>query len=396
MPTSKIISVRATPVTVPTKRPCAWSFGVSYGFTRTILELTSDDGRVGLGECEGSGAADLLSRRLGPKLIGLPAHDMAAAWRLCHMDLHDHGCLSDPGQVKAYAAIEMAMWDLLGKAAGKPVFELLGGAVRPRAEFGAYGYSFVLSPGGLAEEQVPEAMAAQAKQSVARSGARVFEFKVGRYSAATDVAAIRAVRKALGDAAVMGADANQALDFEGSRRLMRAAAEAGLGWFEEPVSTLGNMVRLYREFHVPISSHCTEMDTVRFYPEIAGIVGDVHVQGGIRGMMRSAAAFRAMGHQFWLRSSFELGISWAAMVHVGISCPDLTRASQSLVDYIEDDLVTGPAWLLEAGGVVPPHRPGLGVELDRDALERYAGFFRSHGELDHFGSDQDGISAPLA
>lgn len=381
---SKIVLVRVTPVSVPTKRACAWSFGVGFGFTRTILELSTDDGLVGLGECEGSAAGRLISERLGKKLIGLGPHDLGAVGKLCHRNLRDYGSLADPELGKAYAAIEMAMWDLLGKGTGKPVFQLLGGAVRPHAEFGAYGYTIHLPTSGLTEGDVPEAMARYAKESVARTGARIFEFKVGRYSAATDIETIRAVRSALGEEMVIGVDANQALDLDRARQIMRATASARLGWFEEPVCSLGDMARLYQEFQVPISSHCTQVDTMRWYREIEGIVGDLHGQGGIRGMMQAAAGFHAMGHRFWQRSCLELGISWAAMVHAGISCPDVNRASQSLIDYVEDDLITGPMWLVKDGGVVPPSRPGLGVELDREALNRYAELYRAQGEMTYF------------
>jgi glucarate dehydratase len=379
-----IVSVRATPVSVPTTRPCAWSLGVGFGFTRTILELGTDDGLVGLGECEGSAAAQLINARLGQKLLGLPAHDLAAVGRLCRIGFRDYGSLADPVIVLAYAAIEMAMWDRLGKATGQPVYRLLGGAVRPQAQFGAYGYTMHLPSSGLQERDVPAAMAAYAKQSVARTGARIFEFKVGRYSAATDIETIRAVREALGPEITIGVDANQALDLDRVRCILRGVATARLGWFEEPVASLVDMTRLNQEFRVPISSHCTEPDTVKWYPDVEGIVGDLHIQGGLRGMIRGAAMFRALGHQFWQRSSLELGISWAAMVHAGVACPDLTRPSQCLIDYVEDDLTTGPMWLLRDGGVVPGDLPGLGVELDREALERYAELYRTQGEMTYF------------
>ena len=68
---SKIVSIRATPVSVRTRRPCAWSLGVGFGFTRTILELVTSAGAVGLGECEGSAAARLLNERLGQKLLAV-------------------------------------------------------------------------------------------------------------------------------------------------------------------------------------------------------------------------------------------------------------------------------------------------------------------------------------
>ena len=150
------------------------------------------------------------------------------------------------------------------------------------------------------------------------------------------------------------------------------------------MASLADMTRLHGEFGVPISSHCTETDTMTFYPAVEGIVGDLHVQGGIHGMMRSAAAFRAMGRQFWQRSALELGVSWAAMVHAGISCPDLGRPSQSLIDYVEDDVTTGTMWLLEDGGVTPPDLPGLGVELDAQAMGRYAELHRQKGEMTYF------------
>jgi glucarate dehydratase len=72
------------------------------------------------------------------------------------------------------------------------------------------------------------------------------------------------------------------------------------------------------------------------------------------------------------------------MVHLGIACPDIDRPSQSLIDWVEDDLVTGPSWYVEDGGVTPPAAPGLGVELDREALGRYAEHYRKHGEYTYF------------
>ena len=214
---SKIVSVRATPVSVPTRRPCAWSFGAGFGFTRTILELVTEDGAVGLGECEGSAAARLINDSLGRKLLGMASCEVAPVARLCRMNFRDYGSLSDPVILKAYAAIEMAMLDLLGKAAGEPLYRVLGGARAPRAEFGAYGYTIHLATSGIGEKDVPQAMAAYAKESVARTGATVFEFKVGRYSIPTDIETIRAVRRALGDAIVLGVDANQALEIGDAR-----------------------------------------------------------------------------------------------------------------------------------------------------------------------------------
>jgi len=381
----KITSVRATPVSVPTTMACAWSLGVGFGVTRTVLELGTDEGPVGLGECGTSSVAALLGGKLGLQLIGLPVSDLAAAARICGYDSRHHGSISDPSLPKAYAAIEMAMLDLQGKAAGLPVFRLLGGAVRPKAEFGAYRYACHRETSGLAEKDVPAASAAAAAQAVAATGAGIYEFKIGRYSVDTDIESIRAVRAALGPDRVLGVDANQALTIDETRRLLRGLVGVRLDWFEEPVASLKEMTRLHGEFpHVALSGHCTDPEKMEFYPAIEGVVGDLHIQGGLRGLARSAAIFHALGHQFWQRSCLELGISWAAMVHVGMACPEISRGSQSLIDHMEDDLILGPPWLLSQGGVAAPEKPGLGVELDRAALDRYAETFRRQGEMTFF------------
>ena len=353
--------------------------------TRTILDLGTDAGLVGLGECGVSSAAGLFNGKLGRQMLGMPVDDPAAFARLCRVDNRNHGSIGDATLLKAFAAIELALLDLQGKAAGVPVFKLLGGAVRPRAEFGAYAYACHLETSGLMEQEVPAAMAKYAVDAVTRTGARLFEFKIGRFAIKTDVASIRAVRAALGDGIALGVDANQALTLDGARQLLRSLGDARLDWFEEPVTTLTDMTRLHDEFpHVALSSHCTDPEKMKFYPAIEGIVGDLQVQGGIQGLMRSAAGFAALGRQFWQRACLEAGIAWAAMVHAGIACPDLTHPSQCLIDLMEDDLILGPRWSLREGGVVPPDLPGLGVELDRDALERYAKLFRSHGEFSFF------------
>ncbi len=80
----------------------------------------------------------------------------------------------------------------------------------------------------------------------------------------------------------------------------------------------------------------------------------------------------ALGRRFWLRARWELGIAWAVMCHLGLARPELDRPSQALINWVEDDLVLGEPWLVRDGGVRPPDVPGLGVELDRAALARYA------------------------
>ena len=132
------------------------------------------------------------------------------------------------------------------------------------------------------------------------------------------------------------------------------------------------MARLRREFGVPVSTHCTDLDALKAYPEIDSMVSDPLLQGGIDGTRELMTRAVADGRRFWLRSAWELGIAWAAMCHMGLAWKPLDRPSQTLINWVADDLVVGETWLVRNGGVRPPEAPGLGVELDRAALARYA------------------------
>ena len=380
----KIKSLSAKPVSVPSVRPCAWSWGTGIGCTRTIVQLETDGGLIGLGECEGAIPAAMLNGGAGKKLIGLSVHDLAAIRRIFRMDFRDYLSLASVDLVQAFAAVEMAIWDLRGKEAGVPVYQLLGGAARGSAPFVAYGYSFPVEKTGLAEKDIPNTMAKFAAESVSRTGAGIFEFKVGRYSLDTDIETVLAVREAVDEKVMLAIDANMSLEVDRARRFLGAVERACLGWFEEPVASFADMTRLRNESAVPLSTHCLDLEKLVHYPAVEGVVGDLHLQGGLSGLMNQAATFRAAGRRFWLRSCTELGISWAAMVHLGMACPDIDRASQCLIEYVEDDLVVGNTWLVRDGGVTAPDTPGLGVELDQPALNHYQEIFEKSGEFTHF------------
>ena len=115
-------------------------------------------------------------------------------------------------------------------------------------------------------------------------------------------------------------------------------------------------------------------------------VGDV-LQGDFGQSLRTGEEVAAaLGKRFWLRSCLEAGISWAAMCHLGIALPQLERPGQTLINGMGSDVLVGERWLVRDGGVIPPQRPGLGVELDTEALQRYHQLYLNEGELDYFGA----------
>ena len=386
-PLRRIDKIECTVVSVPSIRPCAWSRGVSHGTTRTIIELHSNSGIIGVGEAEGAAPAAFINHIVKPALLKGPLIDTQHLRALCRVDFADAGSIGGSEHLNAYAAVEMAMIDAIGKEAGLPAHRFLGGMVRPLAMFGAYSYTVSLKAAQLAEKDVPEVIARYAVDSLRRTGADLFEFKIGRFSVETDIATILAVRSTIGNDVLLAVDANQAYVLSDARNLLRATREARIDWFEEPTASFDDMARLHAEFGIAISSHCADAEKYRHFPEIEAIVGDLHLSAGMTGVNAKAATAAALGRRFWQRSSMELGVSWAAMVHVGCSCPDMLRPSQCLIDWVEDDLILGPTWGVTAGGVAPPEKPGLGVDLDRDALARYAEHYRSRGDYTYFETD---------
>jgi glucarate dehydratase len=184
------------------------------------------------------------------------------------------------------------------------------------------------------------------------------------------------VREALGPAIGIALDANMGMSLASARAFLDAAAPCRIENFEEPTPRLADYVRLQEEYRISTSTHCTDLDLLAYAAQgrspIDAVVSDLHYHGGIGPIRDLAVAMTARGHRFWLRSSWELGISWAAMCHVALATPVISRPSQSLIDLVADDLIEGKPWLLCEGGVRPPDTPGLGIVLDNAAVDRYA------------------------
>ena len=365
-----ITQVRATPVRIPIMRPATFSKRQRTAVLATIVEVQTDNGLVGLGETRGHWAAPIINERFGPLLIGMPANDQNAAFDKCISSPFDYGFPERGCEVHAFAGIEIALWDLAGKAAGQPLYEMLGGPVRERAPFTAYAYT-VDPAEGKGESAVPETMAALARQGVEESGANLFEFKIGVYSVECEIAAVLAIREAIGPHVGIAVDANMGWSMDNARRFLEGVADARLENFEEPVVSLANMQRLRSAFEVPFSTHCFDLDALAAYPAIDSVVSDVQPLGGIGPTLEFIRQLTVMNRRFWLRAHWEAGIYWAVMCHMGIALPQLDRPAQALMNWVSDDLILGPAWKVEDGGVCPPGGPGLGVELDREAMARY-------------------------
>ena len=381
-----IKEIKVTPVSMPTSRPCVWSQGSALGHSRSIIEITTEDGLTGLGECFGITSGNIISTHFTPKLINQSYYDVNHLKALCVGNHRDFGAMAPRDKITAFSGIEMACWDLQGKKLNQPLYRLLGGPVRDRALFGAYSFTVDLNQKGTCETDIPTIMAEIAAESLAVSGATIFEFKIGRNGVECDIETVHKIREKVGTAVSLGVDANMGFTYFEARKFLQGIASANCAFIEEPVASLSEMNQLAADFNVLVSTHNANIETMLAYPNIRGIVVDIGENGGIDETIKLAYAISQIGKQAWLRSCIESGISWAAMCHLGYAVRDFERPGQSLINWMEDDLVLGERWSVKNGGVIPTDKPGLGVDLDYDALEKYHQCYLDQGEMTYFDS----------
>jgi glucarate dehydratase len=309
----RITSVRATPGNIPYLNPARMSVGTSEYSTRTIIEVRTDAGLTGLGDASYAFAAAVIEREFGAELK-----------RYCLPDHLDFGTPLLKARLAAWGGIDIALWDLKAQAAGLPLYELLGGAVRERAPFVSYSYS---SPD---TDRAPHVMSSIARKAIELIGSGIFEFKVGVHSLEADIDTVIAVHETLEGRAQIAVDANIALSYNAARAMSREVGSL-LENFEEPVASLRHMNELATEFKMRTSAHCTDLDVLIPYARVDA-VPTLDACGGITGVSSLAQALGAIGRRVWMRSHAESGIGWAAIAHLGMSTPELKRPAQSLMD----------------------------------------------------------------
>lgn len=209
-------------------RPFAYSQGWYKERTALIVRILTDDGLEGIGECFGppEPAAAVIDSVFEPLLIGSDPLCNEVIWDSLYNKLRDHGQKGIP--IEALSGIDIALWDIKGKAAGVPIYKLLGGAFRTRVQ--AYATGFYRQD-RLIEQ---EAVLCEEAASYVSAGFKAMKIKLG-FGLEDDRRVARALRRALGDTVHFMADANHAYDASTAIRLGRVLEEADYDWFEEPV-----------------------------------------------------------------------------------------------------------------------------------------------------------------
>jgi len=385
----KITAVRATwvHVPIPYERQHVSDFGRIASFDSVIVKVETDHGLVGWGEAKAGvgsaasahGLAAIVNRDYAPLLVGQDPRDVGRLWDVLYSTPREGHALARGHalpqlgrrglSISAIAGVDLALWDLLGKSLGAPVWRLLGG--RRAERMPAY------ASGGWADES---RIGEQLLGYVEQGGFRAVKMRVGvmdgepRRSAAR----VRAARAALGPDVKLMADAHGTWTVAEAKAFCRMVEDCDLTWLEEPVSAddKAGLAEVRRSSAVPIATGESEF-TRHDFREIAELRGadvfqpDLAIAGGLTEGLRIAAIAAAFNlrlapHLWSGAPAFAAGLALAASQSSGFILEYSLGANPLLHELAHEKFP------VVDGHVEIPDRPGLGVTVDEDFLRRHA------------------------
>ncbi|MFI5420814.1 MAG: mandelate racemase/muconate lactonizing enzyme family protein, partial [Nitrososphaerales archaeon] len=290
----------------------------------------------------------------------------------------------------AFAGIEMAIWDIMGKACGVPCALLMGGIYRNEVAFS--DYVFASKAMGETNESFMESVVKYCKKLVSQFHSPVLEFKVGVQPPEEDVEMVRRIREEVGEKIKLRVDANCAWTESTAMNTIRAIEKYELANIEEPSVTLEADAKIRRVVKTPISVHWPSPREVANYGLDAVVVNPLHFGGFYRTRKQFAIA-EDLGLDIWLHSRCELGFGTAAYIHFLAAKRFSVLQSQSLIRPTKDFLTKEGKPTFENGVMHVPEGPGLGATLDTDKMEKYHQLFLELGEYQWLNSS--GNSPPF-
>ncbi len=385
----KIGDIRATTVTVPLQAPLRHANGCHWGrFVRTIVEVETDNGLVGLGEMGGGGESAELA--FGAMKSYLKGHDPARLEEMRFLIANPTASLYN-NRTQMLAALEFACLDILGQAWGVPVCDILGGRLRDRVPFAAYCFFRYANPEtGGGEVRTIEQLLAYACALKRECGFTTHKLKAGVFPPDFELEAYRALAAAFpGDS--LRCDPNGVWSTEQAIRFGQAIADLRNDYLEDPVFGLNGMRRARQMLQMPLATNTVVVNFEQLAANALNTAVDVILLdttfwGGIRACVKAAAVCETFQFGVAVHSSGELGIQLATMLHLGAVLPNLSFAADAHYHHLKDDIIEGGPLRYEDGAIRVPQGPGLGVKLNREKLREYSELYRRLGSYPY---DQD-------
>ena len=365
---------------------------------RTIVELVTNDNIIGISEIPGNVEIDIALEKAREIVIGKDPFQLNQIKDAIENNF-DQETTSERGEspwdqrkiVHVFSAIEVACLDIVGKILERPVVDLLGGKRREKVPFAAYlfykyegaggKYEFKTNPSAIGWEAAkqkaaltPDGIVAQAIAMVKEFGFQSIKLKGGCFEPQEEVDAVIALQKHFGKDVPLRHDPNAVWNLETTIKYGRQM-KGVLEYFEDPVRGQENMAKARKELNMPFATNmCTTSfedipNSIKLGSEDI-ILSDHHFWGGLKSSMELAKLCQTFGRKLSMHSNSHLGISLAAMVHLGAALPELPYALDTHYPWQSDEVIVGGRIKFEEGAVRVPDGPGLGVEIDRDALKQ--------------------------
>lgn len=364
---------------------------------RIIVEIFTDEGITGLSEIPGSDKIYRALEDLRPHLIG---KDIFQLNGIKNSIYEQFGNNNDPRGtapwdqrllVHLFSSIEVACLDCIGKKLNRPIVDLLGGRSRNKVPFAAYlfykyegagdrlGFGIDKNETGwlkARQEQAlsPAEIVSQAKAMCQEFGFKSIKLKGGVLSPEVECESIFALRDAFGPDVPLRLDPNAIWSLNTAVKFGKKM-EGLLEYYEDPVRGQENMAALAKQVNIPLA---TNMCTTSFEDLPSSlkldsehiILSDHHFWGGLQASMVLNKICETFHKGFSMHSNSHLGISMAAMVHLGAAVPHLDYALDTHYPWQVDEIIKGGKIEIKDGSVMVPKGPGLGVELDRGQLQK--------------------------
>ncbi|HEX4894356.1 MAG TPA: mandelate racemase/muconate lactonizing enzyme family protein [Hyphomicrobiaceae bacterium] len=372
----KIADVRVHVLEAPLAEPFAWSFNATSVRQSCLVEVIAEDGTSGWGEC--FGPARLNAAIVGafrPLLVGQDAVATERHWQTIYNTFRDQG--QKGLTITALSGVDIALWDLKGRLWGQPIHRLMGGPLR--TEVKAYATGTYRRGTGDPLQYITEEVA-----GYVREGFPAVKLKIG-FGVDEDARLIAAVREIIGPRVGLMLDANHGFDVVEAVALGRRVAHLDIGWFEEPVvpDDLDSYVEVRRGQPIPVAGGETEFTRWGFREVLTRraidiIQPDTCAAGGLSECKKIADMATAFGVRY-VPHVWGCGVGLATAMQLLAVLPHTPPRHTPLEPMLEFDRSEHPfrqavlkSPLEHSGGVMRvPDGPGLGIEVDRAAIERF-------------------------
>jgi len=365
---------------------------------RTIVELVTEDGIIGISEIPGNDAINSSLAEAAKIIIGKDVYQFGQLQQALNAHF-GKDTTRDRGDapwdqrklVHVFSALEVACLDIIGKVVNRPIVDLLGGKMRDAVPFAAYLFYKYEGAGGdlgfgkekyatgwdAARQEAaidPKGIVAQARAMCKHYGFQSIKLKGGAFEPEQEVDAMFALHEEFGDNMPLRFDPNAIWKPETALKYGKKM-DPILEYLEDPVRGQEEMAKLRKRIKTPLATNMctTSFDEIPSSIQLGAediILSDHHFWGGLRASMELAKLCSTFDRKLSMHSNSHLGISLAAMVHLGAALPEVPYALDTHYPWQSEEVITGGSMAFENGAVEVPNGPGLGVELDRKALEK--------------------------